>query len=377
MGADPAGLLPILYEAPTNQGRWREFLERLCQQLAAKSAVLVVQGQQRCTLESHCGLDPETHRQYQSYYGAIDTFYAYARQRGFNHPGLVVPAQAFVSERELSKTEYCNDFLLKFDILQHCFALLDTGSAAPTVLTLMRGRRDSSFDERELRVLRFLAPHVQSAIQLHNRIQGLERKAGAVIGALDHLEQGVVLLDANGRVLLINQAAVEIFASERNLRVTSRGLLAAVPSENKRLSALIHGAIATTNGEGSHPGGAMIVSRRAVRHPLQVLVTPLRTQTIHLDKERPVVAIFISDPDHKSAPDSAILAQLYRLTPAECRLAQMLTTGETLKAAAERLGVAQSTVRSQLKSIFAKTDTSRQSELVRILLTSPNRAARE
>lgn len=287
---NPATLLPLLYEASINSETWREFLRGLCQQVPAKSVVLVAQDRQRCKLELHCGLDPETHQQYQSYYGGIDTFYACAQEREFNHPGLVVPAQAFVSERELSKTEYCNDFLLKFDIFQHCFALLDTGGAAPTVLTLMRGRREQPFAERELRVLRFLAPHVQRAIQLHNRIQGLGQKTGAFAESLNHLSHAVVLLDLQGRLLLVNQVAEAIFATETTLRLTPRGLVAAVPSENKQLNALIRGIIATGNRNDFHPGGSMLISREDSRRPLQVFITPLRTRTIYLAKEVPVVA---------------------------------------------------------------------------------------
>jgi DNA-binding CsgD family transcriptional regulator len=51
----------------------------------------------------------------------------------------------------------------------------------------------------------------------------------------------------------------------------------------------------------------------------------------------------------------------------------LLAGGIDPKEAAAQLEVALSTVRSQLKSIFAKTDTSRQSELVRLLLLGPAR----
>jgi DNA-binding CsgD family transcriptional regulator len=70
------------------------------------------------------------------------------------------------------------------------------------------------------------------------------------------------------------------------------------------------------------------------------------------------------------------LQQLYGLTPAESRLALLLAAGNAPKEAAQQLQVGISTVRSQLKSIFAKTDTNRQSELVRLLLMSPAQTLR-
>ncbi len=85
----------------------------------------------------------------------------------------------------------------------------------------------------------------------------------------------------------------------------------------------------------------------------------------------PVAAIFIHDPEGKPVSNSTVFAQLFGLTRAETRLAQILASGQSMKDAAALLGVAQSTLRSQLKSIFAKTNTNRQGELVRLLLLAP------
>ena len=49
-----------------------------------------------------------------------------------------------------------------------------------------------------------------------------------------------------------------------------------------------------------------------------------------------------------------------------------LALGDRLEAAAGRCGVTVSTARTYLKQVFAKTETSRQSELIRLVLTSPN-----
>lgn len=94
---------------------------------------------------------------------------------------------------------------------------------------------------------------------------------------------------------------------------------------------------------------------------------PLRTKATHLGTDLPAAAIFISDPHRRPASDAAVLAQLFRRTPAEARLAEILAAGESLRDAANKLGVAQSTVRSHLKAIFGKTNTNRQSQLVSIL----------
>jgi len=60
----------------------------------------------------------------------------------------------------------------------------------------------------------------------------------------------------------------------------------------------------------------------------------------------------------------------FGLTPSEARLALHLVTGETLRSAAAELHISYETARTQLKSIFSKTGTCRQAELVVVVVTA-------
>ena len=59
----------------------------------------------------------------------------------------------------------------------------------------------------------------------------------------------------------------------------------------------------------------------------------------------------------------------FGLTPAEARLALHLVAGETLRSAAVKLSISYQTARTQLKNIFKKTATGRQTQLVVVILT--------
>jgi len=61
---------------------------------------------------------------------------------------------------------------------------------------------------------------------------------------------------------------------------------------------------------------------------------------------------------------------LFDLTPAEARLAVALSTGQSLKQAAEAQEVKLKTSRSYLERIFAKTGVHQQSELVSLLISA-------
>ena len=58
----------------------------------------------------------------------------------------------------------------------------------------------------------------------------------------------------------------------------------------------------------------------------------------------------------------------FGLTQSEIAFCKRLLLGETIAEAAEKLGITQGTARTRLKAIFQKTGTSRQAELMLLLV---------
>jgi len=77
--------------------------------------------------------------------------------------------------------------------------------------------------------------------------------------------------------------------------------------------------------------------------------------------------IILIDPNERREPMPCVLHQLFGLTAAETRISIELVRGRGIKEIAAALHVAEGTVRTQLKSILAKTDTHRQADLLRLL----------
>jgi DNA-binding CsgD family transcriptional regulator len=84
----------------------------------------------------------------------------------------------------------------------------------------------------------------------------------------------------------------------------------------------------------------------------------------------PAVAIFITDPEAETGTDPQHLRTLFRLTVTESKVAMALMQGASLEAATDGLGMRIQTGRVHLKRIFSETETGRQGELIRLLLTS-------
>ena len=108
---------------------------------------------------------------------------------------------------------------------------------------------------------------------------------------------------------------------------------------------------------------------RNERMPLMLMMSPLR-----LAGEPPIqgaALLFIFDPEATPALTKDLVRKLFSLSEAEAELAVALCGGNTSDDIAKERGTSINTVKSQLKSIFLKTGTKRQSELVSLLLASP------
>jgi DNA-binding CsgD family transcriptional regulator len=81
--------------------------------------------------------------------------------------------------------------------------------------------------------------------------------------------------------------------------------------------------------------------------------------------------LFAFDPEATPNVTVDLIRRLFALSEAEAELSAALCCGKTLDDVASQRGTSINTIKSQLKSIFLKTGTKRQSELVSLLLASP------
>ncbi|MEH6546612.1 MAG: hypothetical protein V7701_09305 [Sneathiella sp.] len=211
---------------------------------------------------------------------------------------------------------------------------------------------------------------------LHNAVQRHEihrRDAQAAplldsaTAVLNRLPIGVILVTADSKILFFNGKAKSYLEKADGLVVgPDRVCRATLPGENKALSKLLSETLSPSTENKSEAEFAISLTRMENDSPLNIMVAPIGTGVAGKG-----AVLFVSDPAEPVELSVESICGLYGLTPAEGRLALGLTNGHTLDDLAVKWGVSMHTVRSQLRQVFRKTDTSRQSEVVKLILTGP------
>jgi len=358
-------LIGSLYDAAAEPTLWEPFLGEVAKTCRANSAALVLHdfGREVHTVSASWELDQCGTRLYQQHYGSVDVWTTRARLKPV---GRAFTSESLYPLEELVTTEFYNDFLFRHDIMHGVFGLAERNANSWASVSLYRGSLSGEFRASELETLNLLTPHLHRAFKLHFQLSQLKEHSEGIEAALNMLATGVILLGAKGDVLLMNDSAEQVLNGGEGLLLTQGKLGAAVYAESARLQEMIGAAARTGSGAGLNAGGTILISRQKGRQ-ISITISPLRQFGPSL-AGRAAVVLFISDPDRNIEPPADLLKRCYGLTPAESRLALVLLEGHSLKDAADSCGVTHNTAKSQLKSVFLKTEVQRQGELIRLLL---------
>jgi len=215
-----------------------------------------------------------------------------------------------------------------------------------------------------------LVPHLARSFEIHGALGHAQAERDGLAESVDRLPIGILLLDAARRPVFANQSAEALLEEGDGLGVEAGGLRIDDAATDARLRRLVDDAAKNAFGETTLAGTMLLsVPRPSGRRDYNALVTPLLASTRRRGPGDAVASLWISDPDAVQITTSQILQRLYQLTPAEAELLRYLANGRSLEEAAAARGITVNTARTQLKQVFTKTETRRQGELLRLVLT--------
>lgn len=221
-------------------------------------------------------------------------------------------------------------------------------------LSLQRTVAQGPYEPHEQDRLATLSPLLRRAGLLTTMVE--KARLAGLTQAFDIIERAALVLASDGKALCWNAAFADLLGPD--LKLKGGRLVAEDPEAARQLETL-------TRPSGRPPLSVVVGARRDAE-PVVIHVVPLVGPSRGLFAGGHTL-LLCRGPGTTPVPAFTILQAAYRLTPAEARLAQALSAGDSLAEAAARFAITAATARSQLKAIFAKTGATRQADLVRVV----------
>lgn len=352
-------LLDAIYQAAVDPDAFDALATRLGRAGGYESALVMLR-QGLNLVDASMMIEPSYIEQYLAYYGRIDPYGAAVLRQPLD---VVSVGQEIIGDAEFLETEFYRDFARYQGIFRPMGVTMAVGEDLRLSFGVNRPRAQAEFDEDDRNWIRVLAPHVRRAVQLRRNLRPLRTEADTRQGMLDGLAFGVILADPDGTVRVVNGHAEAIVRRERGLLIRAGKVGAAQRLDGDRLAALLRDV-----GEGG-AGGALRMGDMIGAPSLACLVSPVPAM---LDGDgRRLAMISVRTLGLEAEPSPAVLAQLFGLSPAEASVTVALVRGLTVEAIAAERVIALPTLRTQLRSIFRKTGTANQRDLMRLVGSLP------
>jgi DNA-binding CsgD family transcriptional regulator len=357
---DFSRIVSAVYGSAHTPDNWIVALEEVSRTLGGTGAGLLLgDGTSRSVMSA--SVPAEARTIYSEYYCQFD-YVLEAVEQG--PVGLIRSGQPLVALN--AESEFHMDFMRPYQMDDGLFVRLTDG-LMPTCFLVAAPKRSEPFDTRErVKLMSALVPHLQQALRTQEHLKEITRGARDIAQAVDSVRHGIAVVRAGSAVVHLNAAAERVLKGGDGLCIRSGHIEATCASTDAELRRSIVTALFEQKC-GSRSGNSFVCRRPSGKRPYVIHVLPLDSEADDPSDARALVVLV--DTEQPPEPATSLLIRVYGLTRAEADIAVRVARGSGLKLISDELSLSMATVKTHLQHVFDKTDTHRQAELVRLLLT--------
>ncbi len=350
----PDDLADRIEQAALDAALWPQVLDELSEKVGAKGAILVSTDRLMPGAPVSQGVAEMMDDYFRNGWNNHDI----RAERGvpFILTRGVATEPDFTSPDEMRRSAYYQDWVARHG----CGHFAGVGVSVAGDLWCLSIQRSSglgAFEKDDIRKLAALSRPLGEAATLSRQL-GFQQILG-MANALELVGQAAMLLDDVGRILALNERAEVLLGPAIELK--TRSLLLSDSGSRDAFSALVKHALEPALP--ANPIFRSIAIHLKGRGRISVDAIALRDWARFSFASARALLLFQPDQGDRASEGAGFV-----LTAAEASLAKEIAAGRSLRDAAEVLGIRYETARSYLKSIFSKTDTHRQGELVARLI---------
>jgi|GEM_PF-3713012 len=362
-------LIDTIYEAGLAPERWKDTLEHISSSFHAGAALL--QGYSNVDCDNHFVVVSDNlaggEQEYATRYLALDPRIDYLRR---NPQARVAYDYLHTTEREMRRSEYYAWFVRTHGLQYYLALRLEHSATGAAVCTLQFSPQHGHVDPDTIARFEILRPHLMRAFRTTRVLERERNQQQSRAEALDTLNTAVMSVDRIGRVKWANQAARSILTREDGLKLVSGQLVAERRAETQAMYRRLK-ACRSTERTGQAPRADLAISRSSGAIPHEVMLVPAgNKETFPSTSDNAgEVLLFVKHAGDGGRLSRRILQEKYNTTATEIRICSALAEGAGVTDLMEMLGVRESTIRTHIRNIMSKTQTSRQAQLVAVLNT--------
>jgi DNA-binding CsgD family transcriptional regulator len=268
---------------------------------------------------------------------------------------------------EFCRSQFAREFVAPQGYIDILFSNIEKSTNSSVVFSVTRDITDGFADDLMRHRFALVVPHVRRALLIGNVIERHTVEAAALADTLDTLVSGMFLVNGTGCIIHANANGYAMVTEAKVLRAPDGRLTATDPLADR---ALLDIFTAAGNGDAALGRRGVAVPLKArdgeryVAHVLPLTSGARRKAGISYGA---VAAIFVRKAGLDLPSPPIVIAQEFRLTPAELRVLFSIIEMDGASEVADVLGIAEATVRTHLHRLFEKTDSTGQADLVKLV----------
>ncbi len=358
----------LIYDAAADPGVWPAALHAISARFNAAGAILIWQRDDGKfgTVASE-GIAEAQKDYVESGWLGRDIRAIRGLERGYFFNGEPFSDSHICTPEELATNPFYTEFLTRHDLKWFGAVAVSPDPHLAVGLSVQRRPDSAPFDAEELKVIAHFGRYVEKSLRLSIQLIDAEVSKIGLAEALANLGMGIFVLDALGRVIFQNQSAEAIMGD--TIQLHQQRLLLTSRAENQAFQDAMASTLRAEPVDLLVDPKPILVQRESPQRPLLIYPMSLKPRSDLNDdfvRRAKAVAIVI-EPSAEEPADPALVRDFLGLTLGEARVASLIGSGLAPKEASTRLGIAEETVRTVLKRVFAKTGVGRQAELATLL----------
>jgi DNA-binding CsgD family transcriptional regulator/PAS domain-containing protein len=360
----------MIYDCALDPGRWQETVGVIAGLCGSHCGFLGVVDLEEVhnELTFHVGYDEHYQRLYEDTYGEMNPFTRHLQRLP---TGVVATRAMLVDDKEFLESLFYKEWIKPQHI---CDGIGFNALKSKRRIALWADHRlesEGRYGYVEVNLLSRFAPHICRSVAISDALNMRTIRSKALEITLEALVFGVYLVDRQGRIVFMNRAGDRQVRTSHALRIGKSRL---APIDNVANAKLTEAIAAATADEAETPSGGFTTLALPGEENMGLVATILplsRGTRRNLSGTSGAAAvIFVQDPVAEKSLSGEGFAQLYGLSASELRVVLAMLPGLGAHEAAEVLGIGETTVKTHLHRIHAKTGTSKQTELMHLFMGS-------